>query len=45
MEPIYLPYKASKANDRELVTELCNEIREKMQQRLSHEVSKRLSIF
>lgn len=45
MEPIHLPYKASKANDRELVNELCNEIREKMQQRLSLEVSKRLSIF
>lgn len=41
MEPIYLPYKASKANDRELVNELCNEIRERMQQRLSLEVSRR----
>ncbi|MCB0378970.1 MAG: acyltransferase family protein [Bdellovibrionales bacterium] len=45
MEPIYLPYKPSQANNRELVKELCDEIREKMQQRISQEVAKRKHLY
>lgn len=45
MEPIYLPYTEKQIQDRELVAELCSEIREKMQERLSHEVNKRKNLY
>ena len=45
MDPIPLPYKPEQAEDRELVNELCEEIREKMQQKLSLEVSKRKHLY
>lgn len=45
MEPIELPYKPEQANDSELVAELCTEIRERMQERLSHEVNKRKNLY
>lgn len=45
MEPIKLPYKKESANDRELVHELAEEIKEKMQERLNLELKKRDSVF
>lgn len=45
MEPIELPYSEKQLQDRELITELATDIREKMQTRLSHEVNKRKSIY
>jgi 1-acyl-sn-glycerol-3-phosphate acyltransferase len=45
LPPIYLPYKPSAADDRELVHELCADIREKMQAAISEQISKRGSIF
>lgn len=45
MKPIYLPYKPARKNDIDLVDELSEEIREKMQKRLSLEVSKRKNLY
>lgn len=45
MEPVHLPYDKSAANDVELVHELADELREKMQERLNRELAKRESIF
>ena len=45
MEPIYLPYTKKHLEDRELIGELCSEIREKMQERLSAEVNKRKNLY
>lgn len=45
MKPIYYPYKTEAANDRELVHELAEELREKMQGALNSELAKRGSIF
>lgn len=45
LEPIRLPYKKEAANDAELVHELANDIRDKMQERLNKELAKRDSIF
>ncbi len=45
MEPISLPYSPDQADDLELVEELCSEIREKMQARLSLEVSRRKNLY
>lgn len=45
LKPIQLPYQPGAANDEELVHEIASEVREEMQQALSHEVAKRESIF
>ena len=45
LPPIHLPYQESAAEDRELVEELAQDIREQMQAAISDEVSKRGSIF
>lgn len=45
LTPIYLPYKASAANDRDLVHEIASDIQEQMQDALSDEVGKRENIF
>lgn len=45
LEPIYLPYTADAAMDRELMRELADEIQEKMQARLNAELKKRQSVF
>ncbi|MGZ3722914.1 MAG: lysophospholipid acyltransferase family protein [Bdellovibrionales bacterium] len=45
LEPILLPYKKEAADDRELVRELADDIRDKMQERLNLELSKRDSVF
>ncbi len=45
MEPIVLPYSPLQADDTELIEELISEIREKMQARLSHEVSQRKNLY
>jgi hypothetical protein len=42
---IHLPYKPEAQNDRELVHEIAEEIRESMQRALSAEVKKRESVF
>lgn len=45
LPPIHLPYKASAADDRELIDELALEIQESMQAALSDEAGRRHSIF
>lgn len=45
LNPIYLPYKASAADDRDLVHEIASDIQEQMQDALSDEVQKRENIF
>ncbi len=45
LPPIYLPYKPEAAEDRELVDDLCADIREQMQAAIAEEVGKRGSIF
>ncbi len=45
MEPIHLPYRKDKANDKELVHEIALDIRERMQKELSRHVKKRKNIF
>jgi 1-acyl-sn-glycerol-3-phosphate acyltransferase len=45
LEPILLPYNAEAANDRELVREISQDIRERMQFAISEELKKRGSIF
>lgn len=45
MDPVVLPYKKDAIHDRELVKELANDLREKMQERLNLELSKRGSVF
>lgn len=45
LDPIRLPYKPSAADDRELVREIAEEIRETMQLAISREVSKRGSVY
>lgn len=45
MDPIHLPFGPERANDTELIKELSQEIREKMQARLSLEVSKRKKLY
>lgn len=45
MEPIYLPHTPEQADDRELVGEICSELREQMQERLSSEVSQRKHLY
>lgn len=45
LEPIHLPFKKEALHDRELVHELAEEIREKMQARLNAELKKRGSVF
>ncbi|MBK8204309.1 MAG: acyltransferase family protein [Bdellovibrionales bacterium] len=45
LEPIYLPYKAVAADDRELVHDICLDIQERMQKAINHELAKRKSIF
>jgi 1-acyl-sn-glycerol-3-phosphate acyltransferase len=45
MKPIHLPYQATEVDNRELVKEICTEIRETMQARLSLEVSKRKNLY
>lgn len=45
LSPITLPYKASAADDRELVREIAGELREEMQRALSNEIARRGSIF
>lgn len=45
LTPIYLPYKASAANDRELVHEITTEIQELMQDAMNDEMKKRGKIF
>lgn len=45
LPPIYLPYNPEAAADDELVHELTNDIREKMQRQLSKLVSERKNIF
>jgi 1-acyl-sn-glycerol-3-phosphate acyltransferase len=45
LPPIHLPYKPSAADDRELLKELAQELREEMQKAITEEVAKRGSIF
>ncbi|MCB0390267.1 MAG: acyltransferase family protein [Bdellovibrionales bacterium] len=45
LEPINLPYKAKAAEDRELVYEIADDIRGKMQAAINEEIQKRDSIF
>lgn len=45
LTPIYLPYKPSAVDDRELIHEVASEIQELMQDALSEEVQKRNTIF
>lgn len=45
LNPIYLPYKPSAANDRELIAEIASDIQETMQDALSEEIQKRGKIF
>ncbi len=45
LPPIHLPHKPSAADDRELLKELAQELREEMQKAITEEVSKRGSIF
>jgi 1-acyl-sn-glycerol-3-phosphate acyltransferase len=45
LPPIHLPYKPSAADDRELLEELTQEIRERLQAAISEEVLNRGSIF
>lgn len=45
LEPIYLPYGPEVLGDRELMHELADDIRTRMQKELSKELSKRESIF
>lgn len=45
LDPIYLPYKASAANDSELVHEVAQNIREKMQRELNLELKRRHGAF
>lgn len=45
LEPIYLPYKPSAAEDSELVHEIAQEIQEKMQTAIAEEIKKRGSAF
>lgn len=45
LPPIHLPYNAEAANDRELVDDLCADVRQQMQRSISDEVAKRGSAF
>lgn len=45
LPPIHLPYNPDARNDRELVREIAEEIRETMQKALAEEVRKRESVF
>lgn len=45
LEPIELPYEPSAADDDDLVHEICNEIREKMQKELTQELRNRDSAY
>jgi 1-acyl-sn-glycerol-3-phosphate acyltransferase len=45
LDPIYLPYEPEQADDVELVHEIAEDIREKMQQRLSQAVKKRKNLY
>jgi 1-acyl-sn-glycerol-3-phosphate acyltransferase len=45
LPPIHLPYNADARNDRELVREIAQEIRETMQRALAEEVRNRESVF
>lgn len=45
LEPIHLPYPPEKVNDKELVHDICEEIRDKMQKALQEELQKRGGIF
>ena len=45
LPPIYLPYKASALEDRELVMDIASEIQEMMQDHLREEILKRGSLF
>lgn len=45
LTPIYLPYKPSAVNDRDLVHEISSDLREQMQDALNDELQKRGKIF
>ncbi len=45
LPPLYLPYKPSAANDRELVREIADDIREQIQEKIRHELKKRGKVF
>ncbi|MFN7729063.1 MAG: lysophospholipid acyltransferase family protein [Bdellovibrio sp.] len=45
LPPIYLPYKKSAAEDRDLVLEIASEVQEQMQDALTDEVQKRGGVF
>ena len=45
MKPQFLPYTIDHLDDEELIRELCDNIREQMQQRLSLEVNKRKNLY
>ena len=45
LEPITLPFPPSSADDREVVLELAQMVREKMQKALNHELKERKSIY
>lgn len=45
LKPIYLPYKPEAANDRELVKEIADDIREQIQNRIHIEIKKRKRVF
>ena len=44
-KPIYLPYKASAVNDSELMHEIAEDIRDKIQEQLRVEIKNRKSVF
>jgi 1-acyl-sn-glycerol-3-phosphate acyltransferase len=45
LKPLYLPYKPAAANDRELVQEIAEDIREQVQDRIRGEIQKRGKVF
>jgi 1-acyl-sn-glycerol-3-phosphate acyltransferase len=45
LPPIHLPYNAEARNDRDLVREIADEVRESMQKSLAEEIRKRESVF
>lgn len=45
LDPIYLPYKKGSENDTELVHEICNEIRDKMQHAITEELKNREYVY
>ncbi|MCB0351535.1 MAG: acyltransferase family protein [Bdellovibrionales bacterium] len=45
LKPIYLPYKPSAVNDRELMRDIADDIREQIQSRIQAEIKKRKNVY